>query len=295
MVAASAHGEGKTVRVLTIGNSFSRCAVNFLEPLAAAAGDKAVIGRANISACDLARHARYMDAYEAKPDNPPKEGRPYEGKSLKELLVSEPWDVVTIQQVSGQSFKPETFQPHADRLIAYIRKHASQAEVAIHQTWAYRDDHGFWANTGLTPDSMYRGLRAAYDGLAKATGLRQIPGGDAMEAARRDPEWGKFVPDPEFDFKTAKPPALPKERRSLHAGYAWSERNGVSKLNLDGSHPNRHGNYLLSCVWYEFLFGKSIVGNPYFPAGIEAKEAATLQRIAHRVVMEGKRPEVTQT
>jgi hypothetical protein len=285
--------EHKTVRVLAIGNSFSANALKYFSRIVRSSGSRAVSANAMIGGCDFERHMRHADAFETNPDDP--EGSPYPGgKSLKDLLTKKKWDYVTIQQASAKSFKSETFHPHADRLIAYIKKYAPQAEIVIHQTWAYRDDHSFWGETNLNTDVMYKGLRAAYDGLAEETGFRLIPCGDAMEAARRDSVWGKFVPDAAFDPETAGYPALPKnEKRSLHNGYGWEKdpETGEYKLGKDATHANAHGEYLLGCVWFEFFFGQSVLGNSFVPSGVTAEDSSILQRIAHRVVTERQRPD----
>lgn len=288
--ARFAGAEEKTVKVLAVGNSFSRNALHWFSDIVAASGNKTVATNAMIGGCDFERHMRHADAFELNPDNP--EGRPYPGgKSLKDLLTQEKWDFVTIQQASPKSFKPETFHPHVDRLIAYIKKYAPQAEIVIHQTWAYRDDHPFWGQTNFNTDVMYKGVRAAYDGLAAETGFRKIPCGDAMEAARRDPAWGKFVPDPAFDPKTAVYPQLPDEKRSLHNSYGWRKNaDGTYKLTSDLFHANAKGEYLLGCVWFEFFFEQSVTGNSFMPPGVTAEDAAILQLIAHRTVTGKQRP-----
>ena len=75
---------------------------------------------AMIGGCDFERHMRHADAFESDPNDP--EGYPYPGKkSLHDLLTTQKWDYVTIQQASPKSFKPETYHPHADRLIANSR------------------------------------------------------------------------------------------------------------------------------------------------------------------------------
>ena len=282
----------KTVKLMAIGNSFSRNALKFLPEIVTASGNHLIVKHAMIGGCDFERHMRHADAFEANPHAP--EGRPYEGKfSLKDLLVAEQWQYVTIQQASPKSFRPETFHPHADRLIAYIRKYAPQAEIIIHQTWAYRDDHAFWGLKNFNTDSMYKGVRETYDALAKERSLRQVPSGDAMEAARQDPTWGKFVPDPDFNPKTAHYPELPKnEKRSLHIGYTWKEHkpSNTYKLGWDKFHANAHGEYLQGCVWFEFFFEQSVVGNTFVPQNIAPADAAILQHIAHRVVTEKYRP-----
>jgi hypothetical protein len=285
--------EPKTVKVLAVGNSFSANALKYFSDIVKASGNKTLAANAMIGGCDFERHMRHADAFEKNPNDP--EGRPYPGKkSLKDLLTQEKWEYVTIQQASPKSFKPETFHPHADRLIAYIKKYAPQAEIVIHETWAYRDDHPFWGLTNFNHDVMYKGVRAAYDGLAKDTGFRLIPCGDAMEAARLDPAWGKFVPDPDFNPKTAVYPALPKnEKRSLHGGYSWKKdpKSGEFKLGWDKFHANAQGEYLLGCVWFEFFFGESVVGNTFVPKTVPAADTAILQRIAHGVVTDKKRPD----
>jgi hypothetical protein len=50
------------------------------------------------------------------------------------------WDYVTIQQASIKSHDFSTYQPHAGFLRDLITKHAPQAKLLIHQTWAYRVD-----------------------------------------------------------------------------------------------------------------------------------------------------------
>ncbi|MDD4102917.1 MAG: DUF4886 domain-containing protein [Kiritimatiellae bacterium] len=284
----------KTVRVLTIGNSFSRDAVQFLREVTAAAGHKIIVGQAMIGGCDFERHMRHVNAFEANREDP--EGRPYQAKakSLFDMLAEDKWDYVTIQQVSHKSFKPETFQPFADQLVAYVRKHAPQAEIVIHQTWAYRDDHPFWNIEGFNTDVMYKGLRAAYDQLASEKGLRIIPSGDAMQTARQDPAWGKFIPDPGFDYKKPEYPNLPTgERRSLHMGCKWGKDAKTGKHHFGGDrfHANEQGQYLLGCVWFEFFFGDSVVGNTFVPGNTSAEDAAILQKIAHKVVSGKHRPE----
>lgn len=277
-----------SIRVLAIGNSFADNALTYFGDIANAAGKEVQVGKACLGGCDLERHMQHIDVYEADPSDP--EGSPYLGgkKSLPQLLGERPWDFVTIQQVSHKSFRPASYHPHVDRLIATIRQYAPQAEIVIHQTWAYRDDHGFFGEKGLNTDSMFAGLCAAYDALSRDTGFRQIPSGDAMEAARQDPEWGAFIPDPDFDPQTAVYPELPKnERRALHNGwYGWrqDENSGKWFLARDCIHANREGKYLLGCVWFEFFFGKSVVENSFLPAGMSPDDAAVLQRIAHQVV-----------
>lgn len=280
------------IKVLSVGNSFSKNAQRYFTDIAAASGNRAFAVNAMIGGCDIERHMRHAAAFDADPND--LEGHPYsEGKSLKDLLTQEQWDYVTIQQASHKSYKPETYHPHVDRLIGYIRKYAPQAEIVIHQTWAYREDHSFWGEEGMNTDLMYKKLCAAYDKLACETGFRMIPCGDAFESARQDPAWGKFIPDLLFDREKAVYPEIPNEKNSLHNSSWWKTEdtvNGELELITDRFHANTKGEYLLGCVWFEFFFNQSAIGNSFIPEGVGTEEAATLQQIAHRVVTEKQRP-----
>ena len=66
---------------------------------------------------------------------------------------------------------------------------------------------------------------------------------------------------------------------------------GGDKLRYDGHHAGTAGEYLGAAVWYEFMSGRSIVGNTFVPPGMTAANVAILQRIAHETVTEGLKPQ----
>lgn len=278
--------EVRHVKVLAVGNSFSNNATTYLSQITKGSPVPCslTLGRASIGGCDLERHLRHLDLHESDPDDP--QGKPYMNntQSLKDMLLKEKWDYVTLQQVSTKSFKPETYRPHAKRLYDAIKRYAPQAEIVIHQTWAYRADEPRFG-TAFCPSQqdMYEGLRDAYASVARELGCRLIRSGDAMELARRDPQWGGVFPDPKFDRKTAVYPELPDQRRSLHIGYSWKKENDQWKLGYDGIHANTAGDYLTGCVWFEFFFGVSVLDNTFVPDKLDAADAAILRRIAHDV------------
>ena len=53
---------------------------------------------------------------------------------------------------------------------------------------------------------------------------------------------------------------------------------------MDGHHANLAGEYLGACVWYEVLFGESVVGNSFVPPGLDKTHAHFLQETAHKAV-----------
>jgi hypothetical protein len=133
-------------------------------------------------------------------------------------------------------------------------------------------------------DAMYRALANAYQTVTKELGAREIPVGDAFHAADTDPAWG-YHPDAKFDVKSAAAPSLPDQTHSLHMGWAWQkQKDGTMKLGMDGHHANVAGQYLGACVWYEVLFGASVIGNSFVPPGVDPAYAKFLQETAHAAV-----------
>ncbi|GAT35288.1 hypothetical protein TSACC_3353 [Terrimicrobium sacchariphilum] len=300
--------EGKpgdqSVKVLTVGNSFADDACVLLPALAKAGGKDLVLVRANLGGHSLAQHVGYLQAYEANADDP--KGSPYNAPAylatgdkkkinLKAILASKPWNFVTIQQVSNNSFQEETYEPFAGILIDYIRKNAPTAEILIQQTWAYREDHEMFKDGKLNQQSMYAGLKAAYDKLAQRYSLRIIPSGDAYQAARKLPRWTFSFPDPKFDYSKPAPGTLPDQHASLNVGWKWDKDKTTNepKLVLDAKHSNLYGRFLISCVWYEVIFNDSVLNNPFVPEGMSPEDAMILRQVAHEVVAARKATEAT--
>ncbi len=284
----------KTVSVLTVGNSFAGNALTYLPDLAERAGHSLVVGRANLGGCSLERHWKHAAAFEADPKS--KAGSPYEGgkKSLSDLLKSQQWDFITIQQLSIKSHDLSTYQPFARKLIEYIRERAPGSEILVHQTWAYRvDDPRFSPSDGKegpkTQKEMYEQVRHAYHTLAEELDLGIVPSGDAMYLADSDPKWG-FRPDPNFDSKKIVYPDTPKQEHSLHSGWIWrkARKNGRRTLRMDGHHASAAGCFLIGATWFEVLFAESVVENPFVPEGIEMEYANFLKKTAHRAVKQSK-------
>ena len=280
----NAPAAGKHLRLLAIGNSFSANALKYLPQIVAASGSNTLtVQHICIGGCPLAVHWKNADAF-LKGSNDP-------AARAWVALTAEKWDYVTLQQYSMDSFKVETYRPYARLLYDAIKSNAPQAEVLIHETWAYRADDPLFRTGQFSQQDMYWGLRRAYETVAGELGCRIIPSGDAFENARRDPKWQGTFPDPEFDYQNPRHPALPDQTHSLHAGYHWGRNEtGAWHLNMDGHHAGAAGEYLAGAVWFEFLFGQSVVGNSFVPEELSPKDVGILQEIAHRTVTQGVRP-----
>ena len=284
----SAPAAKKTVRLMTIGNSFSNDATAYLDDLAAADGNVLLLKTANVGGSPLKLHWDRAELHERDPQN--KEGTYGNGRGLKEILRDGPHDFVTIQQRSLSSHDVETYRPYAAKLRDYVKQHAPDAELLLHVTWAYRVDDPRFKVTKPAPGEprtqreMYDGLSQAYRAIAAEMKVRLIPVGDAFMAADADAKWGFRLPA-DFDPKTAQPPLLPNQSHSLHVGYAWGKNSaGKATLNMDGHHASSAGRYLGACVWYEVLFQTSCVGNAFVPAGMDAEYARFLRETAHAAV-----------
>lgn len=267
------------LRVIVVGNSFSRNATEFLPALAEEAGHKLILQKAEISGGSLKEHWEAVQAFQANNKNP--EGRPYKGKSLKEILQEGNWDMITFQQASTISADIETYLPYLDSLVSYAKKHSPRVEVVIHQTWSYRSDAPYWSRyrgkeRARSAGEMWEKSRAVYHAIAERYDARIIPTGDGFWAIDSNPEWG-YKKDANFDFKRPEFPELPNQEHSLHMGYTWSS---TGKFKLDSHHANNAGRYLGALIWYSFLFGESTSDLRFLPEHVPSAFARKIREVA---------------
>jgi hypothetical protein len=288
--AESAAG-GKTVRLLTVGNSFSHNATHYLGDLAKASGDSLVLHEDNVGGASMELHWGKAQSHDK--DAADKNGIYTGGKGLSDDLKEGHWDVVTIQQASILSHNLDTYWPYAQDLRDYVHKYAPGATILLHETWEYRVDDPRFSATNTkegepkSQDEMYQKLASSYATIAKELGVRRIPVGDAFHAANHDSKWGYRAPAEKFDSKQAKQGELPDQTHSLNVGWNWKKgKDDKTTLGMDGHHANMAGEYLGACVWYEVLFGRSVEDNTFVPAGLDADYAKFLRATAHKAVQE---------
>ena len=171
------------MHILSIGNSFSVDATTYLHDMAKRSGKDINTANLCIGGCSLEKHFRNYLA-----DN-----RDYTLQfngvgtgfrfSIREALLSHPWDVVTIQQVSHQSPYPDTYTPYIEFLVGEIRKLCPKVKLLIHKTWAYEEGSERLFKTARfeTSDAMFEAITNAYEKAALATNVDGIiPAGDVM-------------------------------------------------------------------------------------------------------------------
>lgn len=207
--------------------------------------------------------------------------------TLLEVLRKKKWDYVSIQQLSRLSFLPETYEPHAGQLIAYIREHSPESEIVIHMTWAYREDHDWFLSDERTQQEMYQGLAKAYQKIADSYGLEIIPIGAAMQRARQMKPWQFSFPDPDFNYESPTYPEVPDQPGSLNTGWRWrkNRQTGEMAFGKDANHANDIGCYLGGLVHFEFFFGRPVEKSTVFRLDeLNDKQLDSLVKAAHRAI-----------
>lgn len=274
------------MNILTIGNSFTDSLELYFPAAVQSARCDLHFERANFGGSELARHWSYIEAEERDV-----RCRIYQGgRKLRSILELRAWDVVTIQQASHDSWRPETFQPWAGNIIAYVKKHAPQAEVVIQQTWAYRADHPQLlpgSEWGVSQDEMYERLTENYTKLARDYKLRIIPTGYAVQLTRRNSE-RKFVNYDPALIDTLAWPDLPPQAGDVVGQCSWRKNpdTGELYLNRDLIHLNPRGQYLQACVWFAMLYGKKVSEIRLVPAELANSDVKFLQETAQQAVDE---------
>ncbi len=274
----------RTVRVLTIGNSFAGNACKYLKQIATDGGVEMVIGTANLGGCTLERHASLAKQSATDTSTKPYTrvvGSKRSKLSLQDYLVADEWDYVTVQQMSALSFRLDTYQPHIDELVAIIRELAPNAELMIHETWAYRPDSDLLKKWGMTQAEMHAGIVDTYGRVAKKYDAKIIPVGSAFNKFRTTEGHQVVVPDPNYNFDDPEYSQLPDQSNSLVTGWYWDTKAEQPKLRIDFKHANTAGCYLAGLVWYEALTGNNARRIEYTPRGIKDGDKSFLREVAH--------------
>ena len=215
------------LKVLSIGNSYSQDAQNYIAKIAASQGKLFKMVNLYKGGCALKKHAEAWANNEAIYD--------YElngvhddnlaDVTLKAVLQSDTFDVITLQSSSYASVNYVNYQPYLNNLIAAIREYQPNAKFYIHQTWAYHDASTNHDNkTGGTMDAMWAKVEAAYNQAAAETGLSLIPTGKAVQYIQPKLEDGGYSES-----------SIQRDNSS-HLTYTW-------------------GRYMAGRLWYQMLTG----------------------------------------
>lgn len=274
-----------SVKVLTIGNSFTDSLAEFFPRAAESAGCKLVFRRANFGGCELERHWSYISAEEQFAPC-----RIYGGNKLKNILAETEWDFVTIQQASYASWNWSTYMPFARNIHDYVKKYAPGTEVVIQQTWAYHPydprirPNGAW---GFDQNGMYERLTECYTRLAETLDLRIIPSGYAVQKLRRKRPFRFMDYDPAQISGLSWPDLPPMADEPVGScRYRKDSDDGSMKIIMDLIHLNERGQYLQACLWFAFLFERSAQEIKFVPEMIADDDAALMRQLADETIRE---------
>ena len=249
------------LKVLMIGNSFSKSVTKQFPQLVAASGLSLKLCSLYIGGCPLWLHVENVLETAADPeavqydvDEYETGAEPVAGRgSVNRLLTQDAWDIVTIQQASQECWNYANYQPYAKQLIGFVRRLCPGAEIVIQETWAYNTVAPRLEAWGFGQRGMHERLVACYGMLAAETGFRVIPTGDAVQIFR---EQNPGLPDPVNGVE------------------------GGDTIHL----TNPAGTYLQACVWLAKLYGRNPIGAGYVPDTLPPEHAAALQNAAWEAV-----------
>ena len=223
----------ESLKVLTIGNSFSENASAYASEIAAVNGLSLTFGYLKFPSCTIARH------YEAAVNNKAvfkfeitdptgkrttikQEAASWDSPdskkcaTIREALEYMDWDVIVFQQESYTSLDASSFAD-LPKLIEYVKGFCPDARLMIHEVWAW----GTWEND---PDKDFSKIKANYEAAAEANGLAIIPSGLGFEYARE----------------------------------ALGDYTIVNENDGHYQHANSYGKYVAGCCYVGALFGVTI-------------------------------------
>lgn len=224
------------MNILAIGNSFSQDELTFLHQIAKSAGDDVTAVNLFIGGCSLEMHCENIKRDAALYEYQVNGYCTGELVSIDTALKREKWDIIYTHQASALSGIERTYYPYLQELLAHVRSICPEAKLYLDETWAYEYDSD---NPGFSiyhrdQKLMYERVKATYEKIASEYFLPLIRCADALEAVRSLDE---------FNYK-----------------------KGAMSLHRDGFHMHLvYGRYLMGCVLYETLVGKSVLDAPFIP------------------------------
>ena len=186
--------DGKTMKVLCVGNSFARNGSKYLYEIATAHGvEEVVVGVLYIGGCSVSKHwsnAKSNAAAYTYYKNDSGQWKKIENASLIYGLQDEDWDVITITQGQGNHGIPSSYDGCLEELVAYLQENKTnpEAQLAFHMTWAFppnstNDRFNLYANN---QETMFQAItQTARDRVLPVAGIDLLlPDGTSIQNAR---------------------------------------------------------------------------------------------------------------
>lgn len=229
------------LKILGLGNSFSCDATTYLDRIA----NDLYVRNLYIGGCSLEGH---VDKIENK-----KAWYEYQAQGVKigettvsanDIIASENWDIITVQQASHYSGIYETHEPYLTKILEFIRRTCPGAKIVWHQTWSYSTTSGHegFANYNRDQELMWSKIEECSHRVVKEHALDGIlEVGKAIQTLRR----------------TLPPDGTEFCRDGFHLTYDY-------------------GRYAAAYVWARF-FSKDITD--FVPEGADPARIAEIRRV----------------
>lgn len=238
------------MKILSIGNSFSEDAQRYLHQIAKSAGEDIYCANLYIGGCSLERHYNNIQNDAADYDYQINGEHTDIKISIKDALLKEDWDYVTVQQVSSFSGIIDSYYPYIKRVMDYVKELCPKAEILLHETWSYEfgSDHGDFKYYDHDSNKMFKMIVETNKEVAKRENISVIiPDGEIIDTLRKTKV---------FDYQ-----------------------NGGASLCRDTFHMDFvFGRYALSLTWYKILTGKKAKDTTYEPP-FENKDNAYYEKL----------------
>ncbi len=239
-VSTTDESERKTIRILAVGNSFS---VDAMEKhlwyiLHSAGYEEIILGNLYIGGCSLDTHwnnARSQQSAYTYYSTSTGVWKRVDNVDIMRGVNSGSWDIITVQQASPDSGKPETYA-NLSKLVDWLREKQPRAKFYFHMTWAYQQNstHSAFPKYNSDQMTMYNAICTTVQSKVLAVNTIQgvIPCGTTIQNLRTS---------------------------SLG-----------DTLTSDGYHlSNSYGDYAAALTWYCYLLNGSPEDVTYRPSSIE--------------------------
>ena len=247
----------RSLKILAIGNSFSVDAMenHLYDVLKSADYDQVILGNLYIGGCSLNTHwnniSTNTSAYEFRKNDDNGEWVKTANYTALEALQEENWDVITIQQVSSDSGKTDTYA-NLQNIVNWVNDNKTNhdAKVLWHMTWAYQQNstHEAFPNYGSDQMTMYNAIvNTVQNTVLNVNGIDGIiPAGTAIQNLRT---------------------------------------SGLDDtLTADGYHLNdTYGDYTAALTWFRAITGESLDLVTYWPESVKNYQADIMQAAARAV------------
>ncbi len=177
MTGASYEPDSKSISILAIGNSFSIDAMEYLYGYLKQAGYESIyLGNLYIGGCTLLTHAHNLTngtAAYTYYTNSSGTWSHVDGRDALSAIKSRHWDYVSMQQASGYSGMPDSYEPYLSTVVDTVKAYCPEAKRMWHMTWAYQKD------SNLSDFAKYANNQTQmYEAILDAVRTKVLPRGD---------------------------------------------------------------------------------------------------------------------